>query len=191
MSTPTPATGFVLAGGQSRRMGSDKALLNWHGRSLLAHMTMLLEAVCSSVTVVGRDSLPDDTPGLGPIGGIATALRVSSTELNLVLAVDLPDLTPDCLKYFKERCESSTRPLTVCKIESVTPLCLGITLDARTVVSGYILDGQLSLRGLIERLEPEVIDVRDLREAGFTESMFTNINSIDDYRAAVSRVLTD
>src|SRR5262245_34582834 len=111
-----PLTGFILAGGKSTRMGRDKALLDWHGRTLLAHMVGLLETAADEVHVVGRYPLLDRAPSRGPLSGIARALEFSSTEANLVLAVDLPYLTKDFLIYFRSLIERSGRRVLVCKI---------------------------------------------------------------------------
>ena len=53
--TTTPISGFILAGGQSTRMGRDKALLDWHGTPLLNHMIGLLEQATDDVKVVGSE----------------------------------------------------------------------------------------------------------------------------------------
>ena len=93
MAMTVPVNGFILAGGQSTRMGRDKALLDWHGIPLLNHMVNLLQQATDAVRVVGRDRFPDRLPSRGPLSGIATALTISSTEINLIVAVDLPLLT--------------------------------------------------------------------------------------------------
>lgn len=73
--------GAVLAGGKSSRFGSDKALAELGGRSLLARAVDALATCCDQVIVVGRDGAPaltiPDWPcaGMGPLGGIAAALR--------------------------------------------------------------------------------------------------------------------
>src|SRR5437762_14123443 len=110
MSTPRilNLTAFVLAGGKSTRMGQDKALLDWHGQTLLEHMVNLLRKVADQVHVVGRAPLPDRLPGLGPLSGIATGLQASKTDANLFVAVDLPHLTEDFLKYLQSRIENSS-----------------------------------------------------------------------------------
>src|SRR5712691_2702186 len=118
---PMPMNGFVLAGGKSTRMRRDKALLDWHGRPLLLHMVDLLRSATDDVQVVGRDRLPDRLPGRGPLSGIATALAITSSDANLMLAVDLPLLTKDFLIYLRSQIERSSRPLFVCKIESHFP----------------------------------------------------------------------
>ncbi len=73
--------GAVLAGGQSSRFGSDKALAELGGQTLLARAAAALAAHCDAVIVVGRSDAPvptiPDRPagGLGPLGGIAAALH--------------------------------------------------------------------------------------------------------------------
>jgi len=78
--------GAVLAGGKSSRFGSDKALAELHGRTLIARAVETLEGFCDHVIVVGRASAPAQTipdwprPDMGPLGGIAAALRLAQDE---------------------------------------------------------------------------------------------------------------
>ena len=73
--------GAVLAGGMSTRFGSDKALAELDGRSLLERAVASLKGLCDAVVIAGRDSdlapsIPDwPRAGMGPLGGIAAALR--------------------------------------------------------------------------------------------------------------------
>ena len=106
MTTERPAeiSGFVLAGGRSRRLGQDKALLPWKGegnsRTLLEHAIARLRRVCDTVSICAdrNDLHPAETvisdalPGSGPLGGIVAALEQTTTEWNIFLAVDLPFL---------------------------------------------------------------------------------------------------
>ncbi|HLH31456.1 MAG TPA: molybdenum cofactor guanylyltransferase [Terriglobia bacterium] len=175
-----PLSGFVLAGGKSTRMGRDKATLDWHGRTLLDHMVGLLSEAADQVHVVGRDQLPDRLPGLGPLSGIATALEFTSTDANLVIAVDLPHLTKDFLKYLRSKVENSSHPLVACKIESAFPLCIGIWRPMLPEILKFLAARQLSVRGLIESGGAEVITEEELRAAGFDASIFKNINTPAD-----------
>ena len=176
-----PMTGFVLAGGKSSRMGRDKALLDWHGRTLLDHMVELLGTAVDQVQVVGRDQLPDQLPGLGPLSGIATALRITSTDANLIIAVDLPHLTKDFLKYLRSRLETSSHPLVVCKIASDYPLCLGIWRPMLPEIERLLAARQLSVRGLVEGGATNVVSESEIVEAGFSLSIFRNLNTPEDY----------
>ena len=184
MSTPSPVAGFVLAGGRSSRMGQDKATLDWHGRPLLKHMTELLRQVADTVQVVGRDDLPDRYPNLGPLGGISTALDVTSIAHNLIVAVDLPLLTLDFLKYFKERLIRTEHPLTVCNLESGFPLCLGVHQNLKDHLDIWMTRGDNSVRGFIRSVRCEFVTVADLTAGGFSPQLFLNINTDADYRAA-------
>ena len=91
--------GAVLAGGQSSRFGSDKALASLGGQTLLARAAASLEAQCDSVIVVGRGDVQDrPRAGMGPLGGINAALHHADahgySEV-LTCGVDCGGLGPD------------------------------------------------------------------------------------------------
>ncbi len=97
--------GIVLAGGKSSRLGQDKARLRFKGQDLLQRSVALLQKICPSTWVVGRDAsahgldvswMLDDIPGIGPMGGIITALRRLNASC-LVISCDLPFLTDKML----------------------------------------------------------------------------------------------
>jgi molybdopterin-guanine dinucleotide biosynthesis protein A len=182
MSTRPGLTGFILAGGKSARMGRDKALLDWHGRTLLDHMNDLVSIVADEVHVVGRGPLPDRLQGLGPLSGIATALEASATNANLVVAVDLPFLTEKFLKYLKLEAECSTDPLTACKIGSDFPLCLVIQRGLLAEIHRRLASRDLSVHTLIENTPSHLISETELLNAGFDASLFRNINTEQEYR---------
>jgi molybdenum cofactor guanylyltransferase len=78
--------GAVLAGGLSTRFGSDKALAEVNGRTLLARAVDALAGMCEHVVVVGRETAPAPTvpdwprSGMGPLAGIAAALHHARDE---------------------------------------------------------------------------------------------------------------
>ena len=178
---PTAVNGYILAGGKSSRMGRDKALLDWHGRPLLAHMVNLVHSATDQVEVVGRDRLPDRLPGLGPLSGIATALAASSSDANLIVAVDLPLLTKDFLIYFSSRLQNSKNSLLACKIESHFPLCLGTRRTLLPEIERRLSKSELSIHALIEASDAEIISEAELHDRGFGASLFRNINTPKDY----------
>jgi molybdopterin-guanine dinucleotide biosynthesis protein A len=91
--------GAVLAGGQSSRFGSDKALAALGGRTLLVRAVAALEAQCDGVIVVGRGDVSDrPRPGMGPLGGINAALHHAASHGYgevLTCGVDCGGLGPD------------------------------------------------------------------------------------------------
>ena len=78
--------GVVLAGGKSTRFGSDKALAELGGRTLIARAVDALAGWCEYVVVVGRETAPAPTlpdwplPGMGPLAGLAAALHLARDE---------------------------------------------------------------------------------------------------------------
>ena len=92
--------GCVLAGGQSSRMGRDKALIELAGKPLIKHAVVKLKRVCSEVAISSSNPqlaayaplIADRHPGCGPIGGMEAALLQSAQEWNLFLPVDVPFL---------------------------------------------------------------------------------------------------
>ncbi len=101
--------GVVLAGGQSTRFGSDKALAELQGETLLSRAVDMLSGWCDFVVVVGRETAPAPTlpdwprPAMGPLGGVAAALRLARDDAYdtvLTCGVDsvlLPDDLPALL----------------------------------------------------------------------------------------------
>jgi molybdopterin-guanine dinucleotide biosynthesis protein A len=100
----------ILAGGESRRMGQDKADIVVAGETLLRRTVRLAREVCPRVMVVGRvtpaDSpfpdvpfYPDAIMGKGPVGGLVTALSHAESNAVLLVACDLPRLTTDALRW--------------------------------------------------------------------------------------------
>lgn len=95
-----PISGYVLAGGRSSRMGTDKALLQLSGRPLIAHAVAKLRHICADVHILSANPalvafaplVPDLHPACGPVGGIEAALAHTSHDWNLFLAVDMPFL---------------------------------------------------------------------------------------------------
>ena len=109
------ASGFVLAGGASKRMGQDKALLPYHGTTLVEHVAKTVSEAAGTVALIGDPArlghlglavFPDELPGCGPASGIYTALRVTETDWNLVLACDMPAVSADILRQLLRRAET-------------------------------------------------------------------------------------
>lgn len=107
-------SGVVLAGGDSRRMGVDKATLRTAGgATAVEHAARVLEVACASPVVVATGTagrlgpLPwaevDDGPhrGDGPLAGLLAALRSSPAPVVAALAVDLPDASPELLGWLR------------------------------------------------------------------------------------------
>ncbi len=149
---PENLNGFVLAGGKSVRMGTDKAALALEGRTLLEHALGILRQVTPEVAILGPRQLyasygapviEDIHPGCGPLGGIHAALThvaqkggrsqspqnsqteaASAAPLSLIIAVDTPFLDPKFLAYLAQRARESGAIVTTPEIAGYKqPLC--------------------------------------------------------------------
>lgn len=114
-------TGIVLAGGQSRRMGFNKAEALVHGRSMLVHMMDKLRVITPLILVssgnltypdIEYPQIPDEYPDCGPLGGIYSVLKASTTDLNLVVSCDIPLVTINILNFIIEKAEESKASIT-------------------------------------------------------------------------------
>jgi molybdenum cofactor guanylyltransferase len=121
MSTPADdITGFILAGGRSRRMGTDKAQIAWGRGTFLTHAVDRMRQAASKVFIVGSAEgspvrvLPDVFAGSGPLAGLQAALAQTATDWNLVLAVDMPVVPAALLRFISEQCED--------KVSAIVPL---------------------------------------------------------------------
>lgn len=103
---------FILAGGKSSRFGSDKTVFMFNGKPLIQHVIDSLQPLFSSITIIANDSskysfiaipvFPDIIPGLGPLGGIYTALTYAKTDCIFVCAADMPFLNSEFISYMLE-----------------------------------------------------------------------------------------
>src|SRR3569832_1662811 len=153
-------TGFVLTGGKSSRMGSDKALLRLpDGETFAEHAIALVSSVATEVRLLGSrekyagfawagEIIEDIYPGRGPLGGIHAALRSTSTELNLVLAVDMPAMKTACLEYLVTRAEDSSALVVVPDIgDTQQPLCAVYRRDFCAIAEQALLEGRNRVNG--------------------------------------------
>ena len=101
------AEGFVLSGGQSRRMGTDKALVELEGRPLIEHVLQTMRSAGLNARIAGARSplaafapvILDKHPDLGPLGGVCSSLRQSKAEFAVFASVDTPRIPASLLLY--------------------------------------------------------------------------------------------
>lgn len=195
---PIPAfSDFILAGGRSTRMGTDKAFVLLDGRTLLARALELARTLTSQVRVVGDPGkftsfapvVEDLFPGCGPLAGIHSALRASQTDLNLVLAVDMPFLTPALLEYMLERAKNSdsamvTVPRTA---RGWQPLCAIYRRHFASIAERALRAGHYKVDALFPEAGVQVISELELQSAGFAPGLFSNLNTPADLAEAARK----
>ncbi len=174
--------GFVLAGGRSTRMGRDKALLPLAGKTLLEQVAgVVLEAV-DNVTVIGPPEryghlglrvIPDLVPDCGPLGGLLTALTASTAERVLLVACDMPELTPALLRDLM----AVDGDVVVCETEGrLHPLCAVYHRSLLAAVETAVRQRSLKMHDFLSTIQVRRWPVSDVR-------LLANLNTPEDLLA--------
>lgn len=186
------ATAFIIAGGKSSRMGEDKAFLQFEGKSLLQRALQLAGNVgdthiVGSAKKFGRFApvIEDIFQERGPLGGIHAALRSTQTELNLMLAVDLPFVRSEFLRYLVECSHESGAIVTVPRCEKTfQPLCAVYRREFASVAEKSLEAKRNKVDASFSGLKLRVIDEQELAAEGFSADMFRNLNTREDWERA-------
>jgi molybdopterin-guanine dinucleotide biosynthesis protein A len=184
--------GLVLAGGQSRRMGRDKALLLRDGQSQLAHMVSLLDAVVDRVFVSARSDQTGDAErnrfelivdryeDMGPLAGILSALQEHPHADWLVVACDLPNIDHSTLRFLLENI-SDNQPFTAFRSSHdglPEPLCAVYKAGSDQQLRDFVDDGMICPRKILIRSETRLLEQAN-------PSSLDNVNTPDDLEQSV------
>jgi len=154
-------SGILLVGGASRRFGSPKALAELDGETLAARGWRKLGEACTERIAVGKhaDALPlpfplvdDATDIRAPIAGVVAGLRAARSEVAIVLPVDVPLIRRQQLRELADRCRDAAVPQT-------GPLPGAYAKSALPVLEARLAAGRLDLRGALELLDVDVVDL--------------------------------
>jgi len=190
MRTNEGWTGVVLAGGRSSRMGQDKALLPLRpgGPTLLDHALDKLSPLVDELLVVGHPLdhghvgpfvIPDDQPGLGPLGGLLTAMRYATHDRLLVLAVDMPKVDEALLKRLTAELGHFTDAVVPRHGGHVEPLVGAYHRRCASSFQAMIASGQLKMSDALHRVRTTWLDVVPGSD-GIVPDVFHNVNRPED-----------
>jgi molybdenum cofactor guanylyltransferase len=188
---PPGTAGFVLAGGKSTRMGKNKALLRVEGIPLIARIASAVAAAAGSATLVGRPesyselnlpAIPDSHPGLGPLGGIATALGASTAEWNLIVACDMPGLEAGPLRSLLAHASAGQADCVLAAGPSGLPEPLCGVYNRRCLPE---IDRALErgVRKIMDALAPLHVEIWRSGD----ERSFLNVNTRDEWEGYLNR----
>jgi molybdopterin-guanine dinucleotide biosynthesis protein A len=187
-------TTFILAGGKSSRMGQDKAFMKLAGRPLIDYAIDQARAMGSGYFVVGpaekfgsfARTVSDIYPDAGPLGGIHAALHHGATELNLVLPVDTPFLTPKFLLMLVDTARSNRCTVTVARtISGLHPLCGIYRREFLPLAEAALKAGRFKLDAAFP---PESTCVVDIEKYGHDPAMLDNVNTPEELERAERRL---
>ena len=200
MSDAESIAGFILAGGQSSRMGVDKGLLEIAGEPMIVRASRLVGSAVGTAAVVvgtpekyqalGLRAIADDWPGRGPLGGIATALRASDADWNLMVACDLPYLTREWLEFLLQRAHDSAEEAVVAmnpapeNKRGAEPLCAAYHKGCEPTLRRALERGVRKVMDGLAELRVEVIEPKEWKGFDSDGVIFKNVNTPADYEQA-------
>jgi molybdopterin-guanine dinucleotide biosynthesis protein A len=192
--------GFVLTGGASSRMGTDKSRLEIGAETLAARAVRTLQSVYAKVSTVGGEPLenvpffPDQIDLSGErqraaIVGVHAALKNSKSEWSAILACDMPFVTGTLLQFLVTKAVGTIQAVVPVQPDGrLQPLCaIYRTRPCLAAVETAITNDDLSMTKLLEQIEAVKVDLDNFGDHASTRELFLNINTPDDLRKALEQ----
>jgi len=196
--------GFILVGGQSSRMGSDKSQLVFGALTGVEHIAAALRRLTQSIRLVGGDGqkrsgglerIPDTHLAWGALGGIQAALAACQTEWAVIAACDLPLLTGDLFarlwQYTSPASGGFDAIVPIQPDERPQPLCGIYRRDScLAAASQLIAEGEHKPRALLAQVRTRWVAFDELSDLPGADDFFLNVNTPSDYERA-RHILTE
>jgi molybdenum cofactor guanylyltransferase len=197
---PLSVAGIVPCGGQSRRMGRPKAWLPFGGETMLSRITRLLKQAVEPVVVVAAQAqdvppLPsdvllvrDEEEGLGPLAGLAAGLKCleGRADAAYLSSCDVPLLRPE----FVIRLVQLLGEYKICvpRVEGYHhPLAAVYRVEVADAVRRLLAERRLRSTLLFDAVSTRVVEPDELRDVDPTFQSLRNVNTPEDYAAALTR----
>lgn len=189
------ASAAVLAGGLSRRMGRDKALIEIGGRPMLARIIAGIRPLFDDIAVIGGDSrrygsfgVPvrgDIRPGCGSLGGIYTALATALSPVVFCAACDMPFLNPHLVAFLLGVMRESECQAVLPSIDGeAEPLCAVYSRSILPVIERDLDGGVRRIKSTLSSLAVRTVEPDELRPYDPELRTFFNINTPEDLERA-------
>ncbi|HET7118404.1 MAG TPA: molybdenum cofactor guanylyltransferase [Hanamia sp.] len=185
---------YILAGGKSSRMGTDKGLLLFNGKPLVQKVIEELSPVVNEVIIVsnnheyeqfGLKVIGDLIKDNGPAGGIHAALSNAKSEQIFIVSCDMPFITAHAAKYIMQHAVHSqiALPLNHGKIQ---PLFGVYSRQCLPKWKRLIEQGIIKLQEMVMHFDLLKIDIQ--KNGLFVDLLFTNINDKNDFNKALMQL---
>lgn len=183
---------IVLAGGQSRRMGTDKALLRLKsgGPRLLELVLAAVKPLVKGIIVsanrpddyawAGLPLVPDNFRGKGPLAGLEAGLTASASDYNLVAACDMPWLEPRLLQYLVGQAQGYQAIVPLNETGQPEPLCAVYSKACLPAIRRHLEADSLKMSGWLSNVKTRYVPAQELREFDPELRSFRNLNRPED-----------
>ena len=192
---------ILLAGGESSRMGRDKATLDWNGIPLIEHIVRSLRVFETPVSIIaekesdysvpGAITLPDRTPGEGPVGGILTgllaALETTGPGWRIVACCDMPGLKAPLFEWMLTEASEEFDAVVPFVEGRLQPLCGLYHTSAIPELRAFLSTGDRAAKRALRRLRVRELSEEKIRLIDPNLDSFVNLNTPEDLQNLKNR----
>jgi molybdopterin-guanine dinucleotide biosynthesis protein A len=183
------ATAIIMAGGKSLRMGRDKSMLPFEGKPIIEHIFKQLDPHFDQILISSNDTagyefldakvISDREQGLGPLMGIASAIRASANELNFVTACDIPDIPISLIRRMFREAGDFDVVMPRRSRSKFEPLFAMYKKSTLAAIDDALACGIRKIIVPLEKCKIKYIDI--------SQTEIKNLNTKDDYRKFIEK----
>jgi molybdopterin-guanine dinucleotide biosynthesis protein A len=188
--------GFILVGGASSRMGTDKARLSLGGQQFVERIARALRSIAEHVSVVGDKNLdaqwnwpnvPDVHANWGALGGLHAALSATRSRWAAIVACDLPFVNGELFVRLASLRQDYDAVVPLQPDNRRQPLCALYRAAACTELAGQMIAcGERRPRALLDQVRTRFVAPQELADLSGSQEFFSNINTPEDYARALA-----
>jgi molybdopterin-guanine dinucleotide biosynthesis protein A len=180
-------TGIVLSGGKSSRMGQDKCLLNFNGKLLISTILDVFKEITDKIFVsankdeyknLGYPIIKDAIVNCGPLGGIYSTLKNSTTDINIFAPCDMPFLNAG-FYYFLLSQLSDYQAVVPIYNNKVEPLTIILKKETLEIAQSQIAQKDYKILNFLRKINTNFVEITEKNDF-FDKKLFININSQGD-----------
>lgn len=183
-------TGIVLVGGKSSRMGEEKGLALFNGKPLVSYAVDTLKPLCSKLVIsannhqkkyegYGFEVVEDQIKDIGPMGGLFTCIKRSSTRYNIVLSCDTPFVNTGLFNYLLDGIENFQAAIPVHNNGLVEPLCAVYSTNSIWNLQLTIEKRNYKLMDFLHEINHRKMEIHS-NLPFYSDDLFVNINTKND-----------
>lgn len=184
-------TALILAGGDSRRMGQDKASMLLEGKTLLEHVTGVMRLNFPKVIVsvrhlreeIGIKQVCDQLEKSGPLAGLMAGLAQVDTPWVFAVACDMPFVNGALIRHLASL-RAGHQAVVPVVLEYPQPLAAFYATDTLAVMRERFMAGDKSLRGVLEKLQVRYVSEAELRRYDPQLRSFFDLDTPQDFEQA-------
>ncbi|MCL6479820.1 MAG: molybdenum cofactor guanylyltransferase [Peptococcaceae bacterium] len=185
-------SGIILAGGKSKRMGRNKALLEIGGISMIERVAGVLAQHCSEILVAGENIelnrmgfhiVPDIYPGCGPLGGIHAGLTAAQNRFSFTAACDIPFLDGGLMRRMILEIEDNCAAVVLKTGQYLEMLFSIYSKEFARAAETCIKNGVYKITAALSLVRWKAVEV-DLAEFPDLKKILMNVNTPEDYEEA-------